>query len=292
MCWFIVDQLFIKGNFKAELDFFAGNLQPGKLYLLLAAILLMPLNWLLEVVKWRQLIKTESPYSKLVKAIMAGITIGFITPGRSGEFIGRVLFLDEKDKARVFFLSSIGGIAQTCVTLMAGVPFVYFWCDDSFLSGLTIGITMAYLFLYFRFDLLNRFISSNAFMERYSLTMSEQDLPNIGVQINVLLASLMRYTVYLLQYVLVLLFFGVGDNLVQLAIYSGVFLLAQTFSPLIPLLDVAFRGGTALFIFAALSSNSIAVLCSVTFIWLLNLVIPSLAGYLFILRKRTVAHVI
>lgn len=292
MSWFIIDQLFIKNDIRAQWEFFVMNLEPRKLFYLFIALLLMFANWGLEAVKWRVLIQSPILFGKLIRAIVAGITIGMITPGRGGEFIGRALFLDEQNKAKVFYLSSIGGIAQTTVTLIAGVFCIYLWRDDSFLLGLTLGVSIIFLLLYFRFDLLNRFISSSSFLQRYSLVISERDLPDIGIQVRVLLISFLRFCVYLSQYVLLLFAFGEINSIPVLAVYSGVFLLVQTFSPLMPLIDISFRAGSALYIFSELTRNDIAVVFAVTCVWLINLVIPSLIGYLFILKKRTFAHVV
>jgi hypothetical protein len=299
MSWFIADQLFLKNNFKMEVGVFFENFGNDNTYLFFLAILLMPLNWLLEAVKWNQLLKHKFPVPQLLKSILAGIALGFVTPGRGGEFIGRVLFLDEEDKAKAFYLSSIGGIAQTTATLMVGVICVYFWRGDAFLSAIALGLAIVWLLLYLRFDLLNRFISSNSFLQKYSLVINQDELPDVSVQTAVLLLSFLRFGVYLSQYVLLLMFFGVGHDFFQLAVYSGVFLLAQTFSPLMPLLDFSFRGGSALVIFSALSTNNtyqspntIAVLCSVTMVWLINLAIPAITGYFFILKKKMVLHAI
>ena len=299
MSWFIAEQLFLKNDFMKEVEVFFDHYQHDNNYLFFIAVLLMPVNWLLEAVKWNQLLKRKFPLPQLLKSILAGIALGFVTPGRGGEFIGRVMFLDEEDKAKAFYLSSIGGIAQTTATLMVGVICVYFWRGDAFLSAIALGLAIVWLLLYLRFDLLNRFISSNSFLQKYSLVIHQDELPDISVQTTVLLLSFLRFGVYLSQYVLLLMFFGVGHDYFQLAVYSGVFLLAQTFSPLMPLFDFSFRGGSALVIFSGLlwdntyqSPNTIAVLCSVTMVWLINLVIPAITGYFLILKKKMVFNAI
>lgn len=286
MTWFIVDQLFFKNDFKSQLNFFLQHIKSEGAYLFIIAVLLMPVNWILETIKWRLLIKAESSFLNLLKSVIAGITFGFITPARSGEFIGRVMYLEEDDKAKVFYLSSIGGIAQSAVTLFAGVFFAMAWSDNPVWWETILGVSVIFLLFYFRFDLFNRFISVIPILERNSLIIHNDELPKIQVQLNVLLISFLRYAVYLFQYVLLFLFFGVSDNVFALLVHSGVFLVAQTCSPLMPFLDFSFRGGSALYVFKDFSTNNIAVLTAVTFVWILNLVIPSLIGYLFILRKR------
>jgi hypothetical protein len=287
MTWFIASQLFLKNDFNEQYRYFISNLNPHRIYLLVIAVLLMPVNWMLETAKWKMLIKSRVPFVNLVRSVVAGITIGFVTPGRSGEFAGRVMFLDEDDKAKIFYLSSIGGLAQTAASLVIGAPLVYLWRNDMFLLGIVLGCALTYLLVYFRFDLLNRLLSRIPFLQRYGLIIKHQHLPGLKMQVIVLLFSMVRFSVYLTQYVLLLFFFGVSSNWLGLVVYSTVFLLAQTISPLMPLMDVSFRGGIALYVFGTLTPDNIAVLCVVMMVWLLNLALPAVIGYWFILRKTS-----
>ena len=120
MSWFIIDQLFLKNDFKAQLAFCIEHLRGDRFYLFIIAILLMPVNWGLETWKWKILLRSDVPATRLLQSIIAGITVGFVTPGRSGEFIGRVMFLNDDNRSKVFYLSSIGGLAQTAASLIVG----------------------------------------------------------------------------------------------------------------------------------------------------------------------------
>ena len=282
---FVVNRLFVQNDFKAQATYFIAHIHTGGFYLFVLALLLMPVNWLLETLKWKILLNSKTSVSALLKSIIAGITIGFVTPGRTGEFLGRVIFLDEENKTRAFYLSSLGGFAQTAASLMVGAPFVYYWSYSQLLTGATTGLATAYLLVYFRFDWLNRFLLSIPLLSRSGLTIGQEELPPPDRQIQALALSAVRFGVYLFQYVLLLDFFGVKNDYASLTVHSVVFLLAQTFSPLMPLLDVSFRSGSALFIFQDVTSNNLSVLSAVTMVWLVNLVIPALAGYFFILKK-------
>lgn len=282
MAWFIVRQLFVANNFAAQWQVFTQSLQGGNVYLLVLAIALMPVNWLLETVKWQVLIKSKEPFINLFKSVLAGTTMGFVTPARAGEFVGRVLFVAEENKARIFYLSSIGGIAQSVATLVAGIGFVWLWSTNPLFNGITVGIAAAFTIVYFRFDILNGFISQSAFLQKHSLTINPAELPGLQVQLLVLLLSLLRFGVYLCQYVLLLMLVGISGSFFALAVHSGVFLVAQTFSPVMPFVDISFRGGSALYVFSNFTQNNIGVLTAVLLVWFINLVVPSLLGYVFI----------
>ena len=124
----------------------------------------------------------------------------------------------------------------------------------------------------------------------YGLIIEQKDLPDLNAQVNALVLSfVIRFSVYASQYVLLLIFFGGGTQIFQLAIHSVVFLLVQTFSPLMPLFDVSFRNSSALFVFKNFTTGNLAVLSAVTSVWLLNLALPAIAGYLFIFKRKWVA---
>lgn len=247
----------------------------------------MPINWVLEAIKWRVLLQDErTAFTELMKGVVAGITFGLVTPARSGEFIGRVIYLDDAHKTKVFYLTGIGGIAQTAVTLMAGALCLAYMNFDSLVQGLALGLAVAVLFLYFRFDIINKLIVSFPILVKHGLTISHEELPTTQLQMQVLLISAMRYAVYLLQYVLVFMFFGVSTNALLLLVHSGLLLLVQSFSPLMPLVDISYRGGSALWVYRAVTDNNLAVLTAAVAIWLINLVVPAVVGYLFIVRKR------
>jgi hypothetical protein len=288
MSWFIVDQLFLKNHFRAQLAFCVEHLRGDRFYLLVIAILLMPVNWGLETLKWKILLRSDVPVIRLLQSIIAGITVGFVTPGRSGEFIGRVMFLNDDNRSKVFYLSSIGGLAQTAASLIVGVPFVLIWRNDIFITEIVAGSALIYLLAFFRFDLLNRLISRWAFLRRYGLTIEQEDLPELNRQLWVLALSFLRFGVYLIQYVLLLMFFGLDAGSLALFTHSVVYLLAQTFSPLMPLLDFSYRGASALYVFKDISTNNIAVLSAVMMVWLINLVVPAVIGYLFILKRKAI----
>lgn len=286
MTWFIVNQLFLKNDIQEQWLVFKQNFKGANVLFVLAALLLMPVNWLLETIKWRLLIRSKASFQILLRSVIAGITLGFITPARSGEFIGRVMFLDEEDKAKIFYLSVVGGIAHTAITLGAGALFVAVWSSNLLWSGIASGSAVAFLLLYFRYDLFNNVISSIPFLERRNLILHNHQLPELSIQVNVLLITLLRYCVYILQYILLQMFFGVSDNFFALMVHNGVFFLIHTFSPLMPFLDFSFRGGAALYVFKDFSANNIGVLSAVTAAWVLNLVVPAVIGYLFILKRK------
>ena len=65
----------------------------GKFIWFLLAVALMPLNWFLEIAKWRQLLlqRWNINWSIATKAVLAGVSVSLTTPNRIGEYAGRML---------------------------------------------------------------------------------------------------------------------------------------------------------------------------------------------------------
>ena len=57
----------------------------------------MCLNWSIEAIKWRLLIKKMQPitFIEALKGVLSGVAVGTFTPNRIGEFGGRILYLKE-----------------------------------------------------------------------------------------------------------------------------------------------------------------------------------------------------
>lgn len=286
LVWFLADTLFIKNNFRQQIAAFLKNLSGNNIGLLCLLLVLMPVNWLLETIKWKVLLKEEGlPFVHLLKGVLAGVTFGFVTPARGGEFIGRVMYASKENSIKVFYLSALGGIAQTTATLVCGV-FCLGFLGNSFLQGMALGVSVVFLFFYFRFGVLNRLLLAIQSYFPYKITVPNDSLPGIEKQSLVLLLSLFRYNIYLLQYVLAFMFTGVSNNIPLLAVHSGILLLAHSFSPFLPLFDTALRGSVAVYVFKNFNPNNIALVSAVLLIWVTNLALPALAGYIFIVRKK------
>jgi hypothetical protein len=283
---FIYYGLFVKQNFAELWEEFAYHLQWGRVPLLIIVLLLMPVNWLLETVKWRQLLGSANSFTDCAKGVLSGITIGFITPGRSGEFIGRIMHFNENEKSKVFYLSTMGGLAQSAVTILIGALSFPYWKDEPFVSGLIIGIAAVFSLLYFKFEWLSELAMNVPVLANKGMVIYHTDLPGMDARVKVYGLSLLRYAVYLLQYVLVFYFFEVSTDVPLLIALCAVMLMLNSFSPLMPVLDFSFRGSIAIMIFVNFTNNLFGAVVAGTVIWMVNLVIPALIGYIFIVRKK------
>ncbi|MBN1542747.1 flippase-like domain-containing protein [candidate division KSB1 bacterium] len=88
---------------------------------ILLALLLLPVNIYLHYRKWALLVRLESPKknAEIFYSLLAGFTLGFITPGRVGEY-GRGLFLHSIDRLMVVGLTLLEKIYALLVIYFFG----------------------------------------------------------------------------------------------------------------------------------------------------------------------------
>lgn len=91
-------------------------------YLFALVAVLIPVNWGFEARKWQLLGQKLEPISFLqaYRAVMVGLTLGFITPNRLGDYAGRVLELKSRQRLEAIGAIFIGRFCQLVATVLAG----------------------------------------------------------------------------------------------------------------------------------------------------------------------------
>ncbi len=92
------------------------------LWNLFAVILLMILNWGIEAIKWKLSVRKIQKVSfiRAFKAVFSGVSFSVSTPNRMGEYLGRVLYMDEGNRLKTISITIVGSISQLIITLLMG----------------------------------------------------------------------------------------------------------------------------------------------------------------------------
>lgn len=271
------------------------NLNFIRIVFLVAIVLLMPVNWMLEARKWQILTSNATRLSFLIsiKSVLAGLNTGYITPNRIGEFAGRILFLPENNRWTGVLLSLINSLTQNIVMTVFGAIgavfyFSRFYTDmnySGYLTGIGIGIALC-IVLYFSFPGIIRKMKTNKWsvkLQEATKSMASFDTKSL---FSVLLISMLRYGIFCLQFYLMLLFFGIGVSAFQAFIAIPTMYLLVTYTPSFAASEPAIRGSFAVLIFSVFSPNSIGIMLTGVLIWLINFVIPMLAGSIIVLKTK------
>ena len=264
----------------------------------LAMLAMAVLNWGIEAAKWRWLMAHLERMSLLraFAATLAGTTIGLITPNRTGEFMGRVLFLAPGNRWQGGFATVLGSIAQFVTTvLIGGVAFVLHWWSVPMegvaswwgvaMAVLVAIVTGGALLLYFRPQLLHQFILAVPVLRRMGKAAQVLEEYSTRELMMVLLMSMGRYAVFCTQYVLFLSIFA--DIPWQAALLTvPVIYLITTLVPTMMLTELGVRGSVAVALFAPLGGEPALVLLASFGVWAVNVALPAAVGGVIILVAR------
>ncbi len=270
-------------------------------------LLLMPLNWSIEAIKWKLVAsrKEDIGFATSLKAIFAGATISSISPNRTGEFLGRIFVLKKHSFWEGVLITVVGSYTQTFATFFFGINSAYFLAfpylnNFDLVTKYLIHSTLVFswiffilgILFYYRISLVQNLLKENWVKVNKALKV----LANIdsNTLTKVLILSFIRYLVFTLQFVLLLVGADVEVGLMHMVMLVSVMFFINTIRPSIALLEIGLRGWTAALVFevyfkTALGENwypNVEVIAATGVIWLINIVLPSLIGLVFINELR------
>ncbi|PRY05361.1 lysylphosphatidylglycerol synthase-like protein [Pontibacter ummariensis] len=268
-------------------------------YLLLVVALLIPLNWGVEARKWQLLGQKVEPLSfgRAYRAVMVGLTLGFITPNRLGDYAGRVLELKSHQRLQSIGAVFIGRFCQLVATLLMGtlglLYFVFKFLFSQYpavslsLMVMLVALCAVAVVLLYNAKALVAVVEAikplKSFV-RYIAIIGSYTSSEIT---KLLWLSLGRYLVFLLQFVLLLVLFRVELTWMEyLSGVSGTFFLKSVVPSVSLLSDLGVRELSAMYLFGLLGQARLQVLSASLSLWVLNIAMPSLVGVGFVLRLR------
>lgn len=292
-------QIASQGSIADIWKIFLANLSWDKIYLLVICVLLMPTNWYLESLKWKTALSSfiVIPIRSALKAILAGLTVGIITPQRIGEYGGRILVLEAKDNWKGVIATFICSIAQNLVNVLMGFLALLVYSlvlrqDLQAYSGwfiaLSILILLVLIICFFNLKYIGVLLGRISWKRLQYYLDQLKAIKQVPKRINmkVLGVSVIRYIIYTIQYLLLLSFFGVEIGLLEGFAGIGMIFLIQTGIPLPPVLGIAARGEIALLIWGVHSTNSLGILAATFALWIINLVFPAIMGMIFVFNTN------
>lgn len=264
--------------------------------------LLMFVNWGIEARKWQISISPVQQLSfwRAFKATLTGTTMASFTPNRMGEYLGRILYIEEGKRTQSISLTIVCSISQMIVTMLAGcagIVYLQWHLDDAqvpnaqafhlALNMLFSVIVISFGFLlvfYFRLSWLVRIMKIFRLPDKYLVYVKILEGLNATILLRILSLSFVRYLVFAVQYYFMFSVFGVSLTLLQaFSSVSVVFLVMAVVPTFTVLTELGLRWGASIQVVQLFSGNTVGIFATSFGIWLINLVIPALAGSLLIL---------
>ena len=274
--------------------------QSHKIVYLFAALALIVVNWGLEAWKWMISVRIIYPvkFLQAFKAVLSGVSFSVTMPNRVGDYVGRMMYLPEGNRLKAISITLVGSFAQLLITLLTGTigiialkpsllnhfPELRIWFQFIVYGLLVLILVM--LLIYFNaaatVDLFRRWIKN----KKYIYLIEALQYFNVKLLLRILLLSFLRYIVFLVQYILVFYLFEVKVEANSIALAMSVVFLAMAIIPSISLIEVWLRGEISIQLVGIFSQNLLGIGFASVTIWFINLVIPAIAGSLFMLSLR------
>lgn len=277
------------------------SLVSGKIIFLIAAILLIPVNWGIEAYKWQLVVRPirRIGFWQSFRAVLSGVSFSVTMPNRIGEYVGRMMYMPEGSRLKTISAAVVGSVAQLIITLAAGLvalsilkadllkhyPAFLIWYQFAFY--VLVGFLAATIIMYFQVDRAVRFARRWPALQRYFYLVESLSNFNGRFLIRLLFISFLRYGIFLLQYVLVFTLFGLDVPVGIMIGTTCVLFLAMAVIPSIALVEVGLRGEVSLKLMAMFTTNILAVSLATVAIWFFNLIVPAIIGSLLLLNLKS-----
>ncbi len=291
--------IFIYRFFNIQLDELLRVIATSNKTKLWAAFALMPLITLLQMAKWHQLLKLADEsirFSDAATSLLAGMTLGIITPARIGE-LGRAWFLKDIPQLKVVGLTLVDKFYSTLTYFIWGLPslIVYFNLNYSPSQLSNILMIAGSLFLY---TIIAVSVLSPGKVGKTLITINKFLFHREQiVDIASIISSLKREKVFLLLglstlvwlliitelWLLVNAFFEVDFLVGTLSASSAHF--AKTLLPL-TFGELGVREAAMIYFFKNLGVSEVVSVASALLMFSMNVFLPSLIGALFLRRLK------
>jgi uncharacterized membrane protein YbhN (UPF0104 family) len=273
---------------------------------LVGAVLLLPFNLGLEAFKLHRLIRPlygTLPFRQTLYAVLAGMSLGFITPNRLGEYAGRVLYLPQGHRTEAAVATYLGRLSQlvaalagaamgVAVLLAAGKVQGYMpllWIAllavlatalATFIAGPRSMHAVAHLLRLDRWRLTRAVV--------HAIAKAQASFPRGQLQL-LLLLGMVRYGVFIAQYYLLLCAFGYSGTFALAAAVCALVFILKSLVPSVAFSEMGIREGIALQVMGWMFIPAAVCFNATLGLFALNLLLPSALGVLFLLRLQLAA---
>ena len=261
---------------------------------------LMFVNWGIEAAKWKRLISPLERFSfgKAIKSVLAGCSITMLTPNRIGEYGGRIMYVAEENRLKAISLTILGSISQLTITMLMGTVGLLVlktslleadflsalpWFLNDIILYLSLLVTVILFLVYFKVHFILLLAARVKFLKGVLKYVDVVDIFSGKQLLRILFLSFFRYMVFILQYVLLLQVMGVEVSWLLSFWVLTIFYLIMVMAPTIGFTELPVRATASVALLSVFSENILGIQAAAFGIWLINLVIPAIAGSLLIL---------
>jgi hypothetical protein len=176
---------------------------------------LLPFNLLFESLKWQKVVSHTQKLSlrHSVKSVLAGFSSGFFTPNRTGDFVGRLMFLDKDFRKTGVTLTAVNSLSQNIVIALLGIPAaILFFLYTRQTITMDLKLYLLLLLLFVGFIVVVYFFFPHFSKTRLAIKVSSflRGIENLTTTdlLLVLLFAVTRYAIFCVQFFCHVAFYG------------------------------------------------------------------------------------
>ncbi|SFN41205.1 Lysylphosphatidylglycerol synthase TM region [Bizionia echini] len=254
-------------------------------------IILSFLNWFFEILKWQALASSLKKISfyKAMEQSLSSLTASLLTPNRIGEYGVKAMYYSPPERKRMVALNLLGNGLQMLVTVLLGSVGLYLFLNEyetdiNYHKIARFGVIILFIAVVGYIAISKSQVLFKGFSIQ-KITNYFRQLP-FKIYSIVFIFAVIRYAIFSFQFYYILTLFGVSASYYNaLIIITSMYFLASVI-PSLFIFDVIIKGSVAVYLFAIVGVNAFTVLSTVTIMWLLNVVIPSVFGSIFVLKFK------
>ncbi|MCF2505094.1 flippase-like domain-containing protein [Dyadobacter sp. CY107] len=265
--------------------------------ILFSMLMLVPVNWALESLKWQQLAKkvVDINFRDAFRGTLTGLAFGVAAPAQLGDTIGRVAALKSDRRLEAIGAAIVSNGIQFYISVVAGAVG---WLHLQEKIGLTLQskqiinmllvavIISGIVVVWFRKPLTDWHPKRPVFQKAHAYLRIIGNYSAWDLVVSTLYGSL-RYAVFLSQFVLALSLFDFPIPSLELASAVSLIFLAKTLIPAINVLgDLGLREFTALLVFKQYNLPAEEIIAATFLVWILNVLGPILIGIFLIWKYK------
>ncbi|HSU28668.1 MAG TPA: lysylphosphatidylglycerol synthase domain-containing protein, partial [Chitinophagaceae bacterium] len=301
----IYHQIQKQPNLEASWQEIRASFGSPRIINLIIVIALMFVNWGIEAYKWKLTIRNiqKVNFFTACKAILSGVSFSVTTPNRIGEYLGRILYMEQDKRIKAISLTIVGSMSQLIITLVTGLAGLLVIMPEleksQTVSSLwlkvilygVLAVLVVLTLLYFRLPWLVRWVDRFPATQRFRKWIVALEECTPGLLFKLLGLSALRYIVFAIQYLLLFSLFKVEIATWDACWAVSVSFLVLAIIPTFAIAEVAQRGYITKTIVGLYSLNQAGILFATVSIWFINLVVPAIAGSLLIAGKRKILQI-
>ena len=281
-------------------EIYAAAVQANLEYAVIAGLLVF-LNLFFQYKKWHLLVRLENPKianTSILFSLFAGMTLGFITPGRVGEF-GRSLFIKNADWSRLLGFTVVDKLFSALMIYFFGIFGLsyYFRQNSHIYMWLPITLIALFLFAMILYFVLHPQLTRNILTRSHSYISKHPKLLHVASGLeNIKRQTVIKLLLYNWLYVLTFFcqFYLLIFAFYPLPIYYGFLgissiMIVKTLIP-ISIADLGIREGATVFFLGFFDVPQAYSLNASLLLFFINVLVPGVIGLIYILKNRFIGN--